>query len=464
MATTRSMEFSVEVETPSSIVRKLTIKVPSHEVQKHLDRGLVTVQKTAQVKGFRVGQVPLSLVKQYYGEDVRHRVFHNLIDESFDQAVKEKEIRVLGRPHIDTPNHQTGKGDHDHTLKEDQELTFTATFEVMPEVKVKGYTGIAVNQEKVDITDDQVEKVVINLQNSQGQLVPASSGLALADGSESSRPVQNGDFVDIKFSGGMVTDNTVQIRPDMQGSRMIEVGANTWIPGFEENLIGMRRGETKTFRLTFPSDFAETSLAGHEVEFTVTVNEVKEKKLPVLDDEFAKQVGHENLGDLRVKAREFLQRERIADSEQKLQSELLGKIIEKNHFDVPVALIEGQTRALAEDWAQDLKKQGYEEKFIQQTITHEIENLKKRAENQVRASLVLEAIAKEEGISINTEEVEMEIDRLSVTMNVEKTKLQEYYAKNSGRKEDLEFRLRQERTIKFLLDKAKIKSVAAQEK
>jgi trigger factor len=465
MTTPRSMEFSVEVEKPSSVLRKLTIKVPAKVVKNYMDKGLIAIQKTAKLKGFRPGQAPISIIKQYYGEDVRHRVFHNLIDESFEEAVREHDIRTVGSPKIDTPDHKTGEGAHDHSLTEDQDLTYVATVEVMPELKVKSYTGISVDQETVEITDDQVEKVVENFVNSQAQLVPASSGLSNADGSESSRPIKNGDFADVEILGGIVTEKGVESRDDMKGSRVVEIGANSWLPGFEEQLVGLRRGENKTFRITFPEGFAQAEMIGKEAEFTVTVKEVKEKKLPTLDDEFAKQMGYESMTDFRTKAHEFLTKERTDESQRKVRSDLLAKIIEKNPFDVPTTLIEGQASALAQDWAQELKKQGFDEKMIQDAITHELENLKKRAESQVRASLILEAIAKEESIALEPNEVETEIDRLSVVMEVERGKLKEYYAKNPGRMGDLVFRLRQERTLKFLLDKSKIKSVpAAKEK
>src|SRR5689334_18454614 len=121
MATARSLELSVEVEKPSSIVRKLKIKVPAKVVKNYFDKGLIDVQKTAKLKGFRPGQAPISIIRQYYGEDVRHRVLHNLIDESFEEVVKEKEFRTVGSPKIDTPNHKTGEGAHDHTLLENED-------------------------------------------------------------------------------------------------------------------------------------------------------------------------------------------------------------------------------------------------------------------------------------------------------------------------------------------------------
>jgi trigger factor len=452
------MEMSVQLEKPSSIVRKLTIRVPAKVVAGHLERGLVEVQKTAKLKGFRPGQVPINVIKQYYGEDVRHRVFHNVIDEAYQEALREQKLRAIGAPKIDTPDHKTGEGAHDHSVKEDQDLTFTATIEVLPELEIKGYTGIALTRETVSITDDDVEKVVSGIRDAQAELVPASGGLALADGSMSSRPVQKGDHVDMDFRGGMVTANGIEEKPGMKGNRMLEVGAGDLIPGFEDELVGMRRTETKTFRLKFPADFADKTMAGGECEFTVTVNEVKEKKLPALDDEFAKTMGYEGLADLRKKAHDHLVRERTDEVERKLRGELVSAVIEKNPFECPMALVESQTRALAQDWAEELKRQGVDDATIQQAIMSELEGLRKRAEGQVRASLVLEAIAKKESIEVSPDDFENELKTAAASMKVEVEKMREFYDKNPGRKDDFSFRLRQERTLKFLLDKAKIKA------
>ncbi|MBI2711258.1 MAG: trigger factor [Bdellovibrio sp.] len=452
------MKYSVEVEKLSSILRKFTIKVPAETVKSRFDNGLAEVQKSAQIKGFRPGQVPISIVKQHYGDDVRHRVFHAIIDEAFERAVEEQKMRAIGRPQIDTPEHKTGDGAHDHTLHEEKDLTFTATFEVIPELTVKGYTGVSVTQDKVDITADQVDKMIEGLHQSQAELVPVAGGLALADGSVSSRPADKGDFLDVKMSGGIFEGESFVPREDMKGERLIELGSSNWIPGFEENLTGMRRGETKTFRVKFPEDFAEKSLATKEAEFTVTVNELKEKKLPPLDESFVKQLGYESMIDLRTKAKDYLEREKAAESERKLKSDLLNAIIEKNPFDVPTTLIDAQTRSLAQEWAQELKREGYNDANIQTVLMGEIENLKKRAEGQVRASLILESIAEVEKIAVSKDELTEEMSKQATAYKVDQAKMDEFYEKNPGRVQDLEFRLRQEKTVSFLLGKSKIKT------
>ena len=440
------MEFSVQIEKPSNILRKLTIRVPAQTVSTRLQRGLAEVARTAKLKGFRPGHVPMSVVKQFYGEDVRHRVFHDLIDESFRRAVVQEQLRAVGSPKIDTPDHKTGAGEHDHTLHEDKDLTFTATVEVLPELEVKGYTGLSLKREKVEVGEKDVDGIVQNLRDSQAQLVPVEG-----------RAAKTGDHLDLSFDGGIVNGDTVEAREGMKGSRVVEIGSQSLIPGFEENLVGMKSGETKKFRLTFPADYHEASVANKEAEFTVVVNEVKEKKLPEMTEEFAKEMGYEGVADLRAKAKEFLTRERTQEADRKLRSDLLAALIEKNPFDVPAALVQAQTRALAQDVAQNLKNQGFNEQMVQEALSGELPNLQKKAESQVRSSLLLEAVGKKEKISLSADEISAEIAKIAVAMKVEEPKLREYYEKQPDKRDDLEYRLREDRTVQFLLNSAKVK-------
>lgn len=453
------LQVQVEVERPSSIVRKLRIRVPAKEVSTRFQRGLAEVQREASLKGFRKGQAPLSIIKQYFGADVRHRVYHNLVDESFRAALLQEKIPAVGQPQIeDDAEHKTGSGEHDHAVHEDRDFTYTATVEVLPELLVKDYTGLSLAKESTEVTTDDLENVLKGLQDQQAELIPVTTGLVGADGKPSSRPIQTGDHVDMTFNGALITENGREERPGMSGTRVLEVGSDQLIPGFEDHLVGMRAGETKTFRVPFPADFYEAEMAGKDSEFTVTVNDVKEKKVPVLDDELAKQLGYEGVADLRTKAQDHLTRQKADQSDNKLRNDLVQQIIEKNPFDVPNALVESQTRALAQDWAGELKRQGLNDQTIQQAIIHELGNLRGRAESQVRASLLLEAIAKQEKIDIKPEEFDQELSGMAQTMKVDEQRVRDYYANDPGRREDLLFRLRQDRTIKFLLDKANIKS------
>ncbi|MBL7715577.1 MAG: trigger factor [Bdellovibrionales bacterium] len=440
------MQINVQVEKSSAVLRKLTVKVPASEVAIRFNQGLAEVQRTAKIKGFRPGHVPMAVVKQYYGEDVRHQVFHNIIDDSFREAVRKENIRAVGRPKIETPNHKTGTGEHDHTIAEDQDLTYTATVEVLPEIEVKNYKGLSATRLPVEVTDKDITTVVNGLLDAQSELVVAGEG-----------PVKKGDHADLNFAGGLVTDSGIEEKPGMKGSRVIEIGSDTLIPGFEEQVEGMKKGETKTFRIAFPKDYFDKDYASKEAEFTVTVNEIKQKKLPDLNDEFAKTMGYENVADMRKKAEEHLTREKTQESDRKVRSDLLAALIEKNNFDCPESLIRAQTNALAQDAVENLKRQGFSEQMINDALQTEFEGLKKRAETQVRASLLLEAVAKKENLSVTADTREAEYKKMAEQMRVDEAQIRDFYAGNAQRAEDLEYRLKEEVAVRFLMDSAKIK-------
>lgn len=456
METRSGSQASFAVENLSSIKRKVSVKIPAKAVKAQFDKALAEIQRTANIKGFRVGHVPLEVIKAQFGHDVRHRLYHTLVQNSFDEAVREHHFRAIGSPQIEAPEHQTGDGEHDHGVQEDRDFAYTATFEIMPEIEVKDHFGVSLTKESVEVTDKDVDQVVDNLRQSQAQLV------SYADPAHVSK---NGDFLDMKFVGGIVTDAGVETKENMTGSRVTELGAGGWMPGFEEQLVGMTQGQSKTFRIKFPeagTPEAESAgeYVGKEAEFTVTVNEVKEKKLPELDEEFLKQVGYQNLEDLRTQARTYLLRKKTEDSDKKVQNELIAHLIAKNPFDVPAVLIQEQTRALVQDLAEDFKRQGYGEQAIQRTLAQDFETLGKRAENQLRAHMIFEAVAAKEKLAVTPEQVSEEVSRLAQEMNVERSEIEKYHGKNPSAARELEFRLRQELTLKFLMDKAKVKTVS----
>jgi len=450
------MDITVSVEKASPVSRKLTIKVPANIVADRFEKSLREVAKTAKIKGFRPGMVPLPMVKKFYGDDVRHHVFHKIVDESYAEALRKEKIQAVGQPQIDTLSDAAEKktaADHNHddhsghVLDENKELTFFATVEVLPEIEVKGYTGLSVSRGSDSVTDADLQKSLDQMIDSQAQLEPAAEGAT----------AKKGDFVDLEFKGGILTDQGLEEKAGMNGQRLIEIGSDQLIEGFEDKLVGMKKGETKTFKIPFPKDYFEKDLAGKDAEFTCTIHEIKLKKLPKLDDELAKNVGFDNVADLKTKAKEQLTTEKKNEVERKFRSDILSALIEKNPFDVPESLVQAQTRTLAQDVAGNLKNQGFNDQMIQEALMSEMMNLKTRAENQVRASLLLEAIAKKEKIEIGSKEIDAELANMAKNMKVEESKVRDFYHANPRRRDDLEFRLREEATMKFVIEKAKVK-------
>jgi trigger factor len=449
------MDITVSVEKASAVSRKLTIKVPANIVADRFEQSLREVAKTAKIKGFRPGMVPLPMVKKFYGNDVRHHVFHKLVDESYSEALRKEKIQAVGQPQIDTeaskknaPDAAPNSDDHSgHVLDESKELTFFATVEVIPEIDVQGYTGLSISRGSEAVTDADLQKSLDQMLDSQAQLEPAAEGAT----------AKKGDFVDLEFKGGLLTDQGLEEKAGMSGQRLIEIGSDQLIEGFEDKLIGMKKGETKTFKIPFPKDYFEKDLAGKESEFTCTIHEIKLKQLPKLDDELAKTVGFDSVADLKTKAKEQLITEKKGEVDRKFRSDILSALIEKNAFDVPASLVQAQTRTLAQDVAGNLKNQGFNDQMIQEALVSEMTNLKARAENQVRASLLLEAIAKKEKIEITSKEIDAELSNMAKNMKVEESKVRDFYQANPRRRDDLEFRLREEHTMKFVIEKAKVK-------
>jgi trigger factor len=435
------MQITVKLEEPSKVSRKLTITVPADTVSTWMQRKLVEVQKTARLKGFREGHVPMSVVKKFYFEDVRQRVLTGLIDESFHHAVHEKKLRPVSRPAIETVDKAT------HPIQEGKDFTFIATVEIFPELEVKSYTGLKLNRPKIDVTDDDVEKVVEGIRQQHAQLVPI----------QKERKTKKGDFVDFSFKGGVVTDSGVKELEGMSGQRVMEIGSGELIPGFEDEMIGLNKGEDKTFRIKFPEEYSSEDLAGKESEFAITIHEIKEKQLPEMTDEFAKDAGYESVADFKAKAKTNLLRYRTEEADRETKNELLKVLIDKNPFDVPQTLIRAQTNLLSQEFAQTLKQQRFNDKMIQEVISSEQENLAKRAESQVRSGLILDWIATKESIKVSDADVETEIKQMATSMQIDEKQIRDFYSGNVDKMDNLKFRIKEEKTIKFLLDQAKIK-------
>ncbi|MEN9723857.1 MAG: hypothetical protein RJB38_1843 [Pseudomonadota bacterium] len=444
-----NLQFQVEkVEKKSNILRQLTVRVPAQVVASHIEQGFRSAQKTAKIKGFRPGHVPLSLVKQFYGQDVRHQVFHDLIDSSFRQAVRGEKLQAIGRPHIETPEHQTGAGAHDHSLEEGKDLTYLATVEVMPEIQVKGYEGLALTRQSTKVEKADIDSVMTRYRESSAEVVPVT-----AEGAQAKK----GNLVDVTFQGGLLIDGKVVAKAGMSGSQLIEIGSNTMIPGFEDELVGLSKGETKTFEISFPKDYSEADFAGQRASFTVSVTEIKEKHLPELNDEFAKQMGYDSLVAMTQDLEARVQDNKKQESTQRLRSDLLQTLIEKNTFEVPSTLVQAQIRYIMEDLAQNLRRQGAKDEMINQILTAQLEAISKKAENQVRASLIIQAVAEAEKVVVSEEDFDAEVSKMAISMRIDEARVREFYFGDESRKEELRNRIREDKTVNWLLDQAKIK-------
>jgi len=427
--------MQVKVENTEKNVVQLEIEVDAERFEQGLQKAFVKNSKKFNIPGFRRGKAPRYLVEKFYGEQVLYEdAINEVCPEAYDEAVKENDIHPVDRPEIDIK--QIGKG---------QPLVFTAKVTVKPEVELGEYKGVEVTKANALVTDEDVEKEIERIRDRNSRLV------AVED-----RPAKSGDtvtidfegFVDGKaFEGGKGTDYDLVL------------GSETFIPGFEDQLIGVSAGESKDVNVAFPEDYHSKELAGKPALFKVTVKEIKVKELPELDDEFAKDVSEfdtleEYKADLRKKLTE--RAEHAAQHEN--EDNVVAKVVENATVDIPQVMIEKHIDNMVFDFGMRLRYQGLElDKYLEamgMDMNTFREQFRKRAEQEVKTQLVIEKISKVEAIVPTDEDTENEIKRMAE--NYKQTA--EEFRKHLH-PEDIEYirsTLVAKKTVDFLVENAKL--------
>ncbi|MBI3555987.1 MAG: trigger factor [Deltaproteobacteria bacterium] len=430
------LNYECKVETKGPIVRELTISVKPDSIQEYIAKQLNNLRKTAKIKGFREGKVPLQIIKQYYMQDVKSDVYSKVIRDSYVQALEANKIFAVGMPEIETKSGSS--------LNDGEPLTFTAKIEIFPDIEVKDISKVKVTRQSPDVTEADIEKSINNIRESHAEVVPNETY---------SGPAKTDDICEISFKGHVGGEAL----PELQGeNRQIQLGSKSFMEEFEDALIGMKKGDTKTFPINFAADFSEPKLAGKTAEFTVTLHEFKKKQMPELDDEFAKRFKMETSQDLRKKVVETLTEDRARESREKLKESVLGEICGMHKFEVPSGLIRSQVEYLVKENMEYLKRQGFTEKMIREYVEKNTEQLQKRAEEQVRTSLILDKIAEEQKIKVEAKDLELEYTKLSERLNLPPEQVRQLYEKDDNAIRQLRYRIKEDRTIDYVMGQVKV--------
>ncbi|MED3719907.1 trigger factor [Geobacillus stearothermophilus] len=408
----------------------LTVEVDAEKVNKGLDAAFKKVVKNITLPGFRKGKVPRVLFEKRFGVEALYQdALDILLPEAYAKAVEEAGIEPVSMPEIDIEQMEKGKS-----------LIFKAKVTVKPEVKLGQYKGLEVEKMDTTVTDEDVENELKRLQENYAELVVKEDGT-----------VENGDTVVIDFEG------FVDGEPFEGGKAenySLEIGSGTFIPGFEEQLVGMKAGEEKEIQVTFPEEYHAEQLAGKPATFKVKVHEVKAKQLPALDDEFAKDVDEEveTLDELKAKIRARLEEAKKNEAETALRNAVVEKAAANAEIDIPAVMVQNETDRMLREFDQRLQMQGLNLQLYYQFSGQDEaalrEQMKEDAEKRVRAALTLEAIAKAENIEVTDEEVEEELQKMAEAYNLSVDKLKELLGSLDGVKEDLKWR----KTIDFLVE------------
>ncbi len=427
------MKFDVDELSP--VQRKVRIELPAETVANEFAHAYKNLGQRARVKGFRAGKIPRSVLQGIYGEELKGEVKSHLVEESLGEVIKERSLQIVSRPEIET-----------NDLNEGAPFSFSAIFEIKPEIEVKDYLGVEVEKIKLAISDDQVQEALKRIQEGHARL-------ELVEGREI---VQNADFVTLDFEGSIAG------KPFSGGkgeNYTLEVGSGHALPQFEAAVVGLEIGDRQTVQVNYPESYPNKEIAGKTVDFSIVVREIKQKVLPILDDEFAKDHGeHGSLDELKAAIRKRLEDELKHYQDEDLKEKVVSRLIENHAFALPGSMIERQTRYLLERYQNQVAGQAGADADAAPPMEEARKNLEGRATRQVQATLLVEKISQREKIEVSDQDLQERIDNLSRAAGDRAKGLREYYAKPEAR-DDLRAQMVFDRTVGYLLERARIKEV-----
>ncbi|MBC1431466.1 trigger factor [Listeria welshimeri] len=424
--------MSVKWEKQEGNVGKLTFDIEQEKVKEGLDRAFVKVRKTLNVPGFRKGKVPRQIFNQRFGEEALYQdALDILLPEVYSQAIDEAGIDPVDTPQVNIESMEKG-----------ETWVLTAEVTVKPEVKLGDYKGIEVEKRETELTTEELEAELKQLQERQAELVVKEDA-----------PAENGDTVILDFEG---FKDGVAFEGGQAENHSLELGSGQFIPGFEEKLVGLKAGDEADIELTFPEEYHAEDLAGQPVVFKVKLHEIKTKEVPALDDELAKDIDEEveTLDELKEKISKRLQEAKEESVAQAKQEEVIAKAVENAEVDIPHAMVHHEADHLMNHFAQDLQAQGLTPElyyqFTGQTEEAMHAQMETDAEKRVKMNLVLEAIAEAENIEPTEEAIDEEISTLAEKYGMEKDAVRAALGDMSELKSDLKIR----KAIDVLLDSA----------
>ena len=425
----------VKMEELSPVKKKLSLEIPWSEVKNELNAVYREVGKKAKIKGFRPGKIPRNVLETYYKEQAEEETATNIVNKYYWQTLEDKGIVAVSRPEIN----QEG-------LKEDTAFSFSASFETEPEFEPKGYKGIELEKEKIQVTDSDMEK----------RLDEIRQMFATMEEIKDDRPAVKGDFVVIDFAGSLNGELSKELKAD---DYYLEIGSQKFVPGFEEQLIGMKNEETKSINVVFPVNYHEKKFAGKEIIFNVTLKNIKEKKLPEIDENFIKNFDRYNsIEDLKTDVRKTLEEKFQCLAETNLQNNITEVLIKENDFEVPPSLLERQIYYMMADTQKRMISAGMDEKNAMELSFKMHDKFKDDAVKIVKSFLLLKKIAKKESFIVEENDIEKYIQELAAQYGRDYESLRTMYD-NEERKDGLKMELMQKKVFDFIELNANIKMV-----
>lgn len=426
--------MSYQIESLNGCTKKIVFTYENVDLTSQIESALKEKQRSANLKGFRKGKAPLNFVKQVYGAQVENDALYRFVSQEFYKVIQEEDLKVVGYPAFGNTKYESPK------------VSFDATVEIFPEVELADYSKYEFKKDDDSVTDEDVK----DLENRF--LAPKAEMVEIKD---ENKAIEKGIFAVFNFEGEKPDGS----RPENMKAQefLLEIGSGQFIPGFEDGMIGLKKGEKKTLELTFPSDYHEEDLKDANVKFDVEILELKERVTPELTDELVKEFGFETVEEFKTKNRERLETQKKREVQMKLQEEILKKLVSENSFDVPTVLVDQQKQSVKDELGGNLKQQGFDDQMLSTYFEKWAEDIAQRAEFQVRSGLILEQLAKKYEIESTEADLDVKIEEMASQSGMEKDQVAQYYKSNENIKSNLMYAIREEKTFDKLIQDMKVK-------
>ena len=427
--------MSLQVEKLEKNMAKLTIEVSAEELEKAIQGAYQKQKNRINIPGFRKGKAPRKMIEKMYGVGVFYEDAANaLIPEAYSKALDECEETIVSQPSIAVTQLESGKP-----------FIFTAEVALKPEVTLGEYKGVEVKKAEAVVTDEDVENELTAARKKNGRLIDVEDG-AIEDGDNTI--IDFTGYIDDKtFDGGAGTDYPLVI------------GSHSFIEGFEDQLIGKKKGETCDVNVTFPAEYHADELAGKPAKFVVTIKEVKRNELPELNDEFASEVSDfDTLDEYKADIRKKLQEKKEQDAKVENENNVIEKVVENAQMELPQPMVDTQAREMVENYARRLQSQGLNindyMKYTGMTPEKLMEQMRPEAEKRIKTRLVLEKVVEVENVEVSDEKLDEQINEIAASYKLEGAKLKEMMGERE--KEQIREDLKVQAAIDLLVEQAKL--------
>jgi trigger factor len=437
IATTETGAETATAVADNPCRRELELEIPAEEVSKATERVAKEFAKVARIPGFRPGKAPLTLIRRRFADDIKGEVLQKLVPTRVEQAVAEQKLTPVSQPQVEKLDFSEG-----------QPLKFSAVFEVLPDFELASYKDLVLEIPPMDVTDADVTKTLEEMRERAATFAPVEG-----------RAVEDGDFAQLKLTG-TPDDGSDPLQAD---SVLCHIGAEETMAPFNENLRGVNIGEHKEFDVPYPADYPDPKLAGKTFHYAVDVLGIKTKKLPELNDDFAKDVSDAaTFDELNKKVRENLEHQRDHRRKDLLHEKVLEQIVKLHDFAVPQSLVEHQMDIRLERVVRSLAQQGVDPRAVNVDWVSLRKRNEERAKDDVKAELIVDRVATAENIDVNEEEVQHEIEHIATHSNESAEAVHARLTKQ-GALDRIKAKLRSDKTLDWLAQNARVTTAPAAE-